>query len=237
MWVWEGGRGWPWWVIGDVPLIFRRQCYYQDKDDCFAADATVELENGEVKTMAQLQIGDRVRTSATTFSDVHFFSHDDAEVRGGETRPTVTLPPFPPLSIPLPSLQATSTFTILTTASGHQIAMTGKHYVPLHPARNLTRASEVRIGHLLELADGSTSAVIRVHTERRSGLYNPHTLDGQIVVDGVVASCYTGSIEPTLAHSLLWPLRTLYALGVRVDSVPADEKVRQAVLSVLPRGH
>ncbi len=212
------------------------QCFYDEKDDCFAADATVELENGETKTMVQLQVGDRVRTSKDTFSDVHFFSHDDAEVGIGSVgaavqRLRVCL--FPPSS---PAPQATSTFTILTTASGHQIAMTGKHYIPLHPARNLTRASQVRVGHLLELADGTTSPVVRVHTERRTGLFNPHTLDGQIVVDGVVASCYTGSIEPTLAHGLLWPLRTLYALGVRVDSVPADEKVRQAVLSVLPQG-
>jgi hypothetical protein len=179
--------------------------------DCFPANATVELEQGTTKRMDELAVGDRVRTGPNTFSDVHFFSHDDAD--------------------------ATSLFHILTTASGHQLVLTGQHYVHLMPDNALVQARNLRVGHVLQLANGTASPIVAITTERRNGLYNPHTLDGKIVVDGVLASCYTGTIEPTVAHALLWPLRALYSVGVRVfDSLPANEALRTAVINMLPQG-
>jgi hypothetical protein len=179
--------------------------------DCFPANATVEMENGATKRMDQLAVGDRVRTSATTFSDVMFFSHDDAET--------------------------TSSFYNLQTASGHSLVLSAKHYVHVLPNYELVQARNVRVGQVVELADGTSSAIVSITNERHNGLYNPHTLDGKIVVNGVLASCYTGSIEPTVAHALLWPLRALYNVGIRVfDSAPASPALRAAVLNLLPEG-
>jgi hypothetical protein len=48
-----------------------------------------------------------------------------------------------------------------------------------------------------------------VSTEWAEGLYNPHTMHGDIVVDGVHTSTYTDSVAPALAHALLWPVRML----------------------------
>lgn len=42
------------------------------------------------------------------------------------------------------------------------------------------------------------------------GLYNPHTLEGTIMVNGVFVSSYTSAIYPFLAHILLIPVRMLY---------------------------
>jgi hypothetical protein len=128
-------------------------------------------------------------------------------------------------------------FYVLTTASGHKLTLSSKHYVHLLPNYNLTQARHVRVGHVVELANGTASAVVAITTERRNGLYNPNTLDGKIVVNGVLASCYTGSIEPTVAHMLLWPLRALYSIGVRImDTAPVSEELRAAVVSLLPQG-
>ena len=49
---------------------------------------------------------------------------------------------------------------------------------------------------------------------RARGLYNPHTLHGDVVVDGVLTSTYTGVVHPALAHALLAPLRQLYSAGL-----------------------
>jgi hypothetical protein len=52
-----------------------------------------------------------------------------------------------------------------------------------------------------------------------AGLYNPHTLTGQIVVDGVLASCYTRAVHPAIARLLLSPLAMLYRMASTVPSV------------------
>ncbi len=137
----------------------------------------------------------------------------------------------------LPFPQATSSFYNIRTTSGHSLVLSAKHYVHVLPHYDLVQARNLQIGQVVELANGTASAIASITKERHDGLYNPHTLDGKIVVNGVLASCYTGSIEPTLAHALLWPLRALYAVGARVlDRAPANPALRAAVLNLLPEG-
>ena len=47
-----------------------------------------------------------------------------------------------------------------------------------------------------------------VGREVATGLYNPHTMTGDIVVDGIQTSTYTAAIAPTLAHLALWSVST-----------------------------
>jgi hypothetical protein len=56
---------------------------------------------------------------------------------------------------------------------------------------------------VLIATDGSEATVVAVSQERNTGLFNPHTLQGDIVVNGIKASFYTAVVAPTLAHSLL----------------------------------
>ncbi len=52
--------------------------------------------------------------------------------------------------------------------------------------------------------DGSEVTVIAVSQERNTGLFNPHTLREDIVVNGIkTSSSHTAVVAPTLAHSLL----------------------------------
>jgi len=44
-------------------------------DVCFPASATVQTHDGAVVRMDRLKVGDRVRTGAATYSDVHMFGH------------------------------------------------------------------------------------------------------------------------------------------------------------------
>jgi hypothetical protein len=73
-------------------------------------------------------------------------------------------------------------------------------------------ADRVRPGEILTLGDGRNNEVSRVSRSFAQGLYNPQTIDGRIVVDGIQVSTYTTAMNPSLAHASLAPLRGLYNL-------------------------
>jgi hypothetical protein len=174
---------------------------------CFPAHATVELQSGLRLRMDELRVGHRVRVANDAFSDVFLFTH---------------------------KLQrATAPFLLIRTASGHSVSMTSGHYVYANGA-SLIPAASIQVGDDLTLASGARSAVVSVSEAVHTGVYNPQTLHGDIVVDGIVASTYTTAVSPVLGHASLSPLRALYsALGVTTSLLDggADYAVR-----LLPRG-
>ncbi|KAI0559161.1 hypothetical protein FGB62_166g042 [Gracilaria domingensis] len=156
-----------------------------DDDDpvCFPAHATVQLEDGSVKKMADVQIGDRVLVAPQTYSEVFMFTHKLSQVRHN--------------------------FVHLELSSGHELSLTHGHY--LYVNGRLSAASTVNKGDTLMLADSSLAKVSRVSSIQSTGLFNPQTVQGDIVVNGVLASTYTTAVEPKIAHALLAPLRAAYS--------------------------
>ncbi len=144
--------------------------------------------------MAELAIGDRVLVGDNTYSEVYMFSHKDHN--------------------------AVSTFVSIATSANQTIALSPSHYI--YANSKLVAASAVVLGDVLIAADGSEVTVVAVSQERNTGLFNPHTLHGDIVVNGIKASCYTAAVAPTLAHSLLWPVRMLYSLGYDIVNGSLD---------------
>jgi hypothetical protein len=148
---------------------------------CFPSSATVELEDGAIVTMSKLSIGDMVKVGPNAFSKVFMFTH---KMESGDNE-----------------------FVKITTSSGASIALTSGHYIPVDGA--LVAASEVSIGSVLQLGNGASDKVVSIATVAGTGLYNPQTVQGDIVVDGVVASTYTTAVEPEFAHAILAPFRSL----------------------------
>ena len=183
-------------------------CPEASKSVCFPASATVELEDGSHKTMAAVQIGDRVLATTGEYSPVYMFSHRlDA---------------------------AKAAFVTLEAGSGVNLQLTPDHYVYVNGA--LAAASTVAVGDALTLRDGSAATVTKVHTTWAQGLYNPHTMHGDIVVNGVQTSTYTTGIAPALAHAALWPVRALYAAGVSVADTTTFAAGSQLLADILPNG-
>ncbi|KAI0561486.1 hypothetical protein FGB62_81g07 [Gracilaria domingensis] len=155
-----------------------------DEDDdevCFPASATVTTMEGESVRMADLQPGEHVHHDEHGASSrVFFFTHRTSK----------------------PELW----FYRISTASGHAVTMTGKHY--LYANGRLTAAHAVKIGHLLRTKAGE-SAVTSVQRVKDTGLFAPHSMHGDLLVDGIVVSSYSRTVEPRLAHALLMPLRWL----------------------------
>lgn len=161
---------------------------------CFPGAATVEMKGGRRVALRALAVGDHVRVSGGVHSPVHLFSHRLAD--------------------------EVHEFVSLRTTSGHSVELSPGHYI--YADGSLRVASGVRKDMQLRLADGGESPVVAIKRVRREGLYAPHTLHGDLAVNGVAVSSYTDALHPAVAHHLLAPLRMLYRARVRVPSFLDD---------------
>jgi len=178
-----------------------------DEDVCFPADAAVEAVGRGLVAMADLRIGDVVAVGGGRTSRVYAFSHADAD--------------------------AVSSFIELSTGGeAKPLRLSPGHYLPVNG--RLAAARTVVVGDVLMTGAGP-AAVTAVSTTTGVGLYNPHTVDGGLLVDGIRTSCYTTSVDPAVAAALLAPARwATAALGPRaggwVEAVTAWGRFAAAAL-------
>ncbi len=90
----------------------------------------------------------------------------------------------------------------LSTSPGHFV----------HTASGTKAASAVVRGDYLKSANGSFAKVQSIELVLEEGLYNPQTIDGDIVVDGFIVSTYTRAVPVSAAASMLAPVRAAYSL-------------------------
>ncbi len=96
-----------------------------------------------------------------------------------------------------------------------------------------TFAKDIRVGDwLLQLTGAGQfepGRVVSVTETVGDGLFAPLTLEGNVVVDSLVASCYAGTQAEWLAHLSLWPLRFLHSLTSRLSQpgslTPSDDGI------------
>lgn len=173
----NGGDG----AGGDDPRGDRSDDEDEDEGACFPAQATVEMEDGSVKRMEDIAVGDVVKVGTNEFSRVFMFTHRTAAVRSG--------------------------FILLETGGGDKLSLTSGHYLYVNGV--LAAARTVSVGDMLVKGDGSGAVVRKVSRYEGEGLYNPQTVHGNLVVNGVLSSTYTTAVEPAFAHALLAPFRRL----------------------------
>lgn len=152
--------------------------------ECFPSDATVELIDGSVRRMDNLRIGDIVLVDGGRWEPVYLFSHSDVSAR--------------------------SEYVVVMTSSGHSVEMTGGHMIQVNG--QLTEARMLKRGDTVSTVDG-VATVRNVAKVRKSGLFNPHTASGSIVVNGVVCSTFTRAVQESMANALLAPIRALFRAG------------------------
>mmetsp|Transcript_9985 Transcript_9985/g.23897 ORF Transcript_9985/g.23897 Transcript_9985/m.23897 type:complete len:500 (+) Transcript_9985:212-1711(+) len=179
----------------------------EDNGVCFPSTSSVALGNGSLKRMDQLNVGDVVRSGVWgETSAVHFFSHRESN--------------------------SINTFLQISHSLGN-ITLTPSHF--LYANGGLVKAKNVKIGDSLQWTSGgqrSDPVVTSIEMVRRRGLYNPHTMQGTLIVDGIRTSCYTSTVHPGLAHIVLAPLRAFYRLGIRAGNF-LDKGAKQWVLRLL----
>lgn len=204
------------WIFNDAKdyFIYSDRCIYsrktkgrgygdEDKDPatkaddhgsaCFPGEAMVQVKNGSRVRMDSLSVGDSVQVSAGEYSPIFMFTHKLADV--------------------------ISAFVEIETAHGRSIALSPGHYLYANGAPKT--AAAVRVGDVVTLASGEDSYVTRVRRRSGVGLHNPQTVHGDIVVDGVMSTCYTSAVEPALAHAVLAPFRFLHRFGYSFTALEA----------------
>ena len=174
---------------------------------CFPYDALVTTPKG--KTMiSNLQVGDKVLTRTPegelVFEKIYLLGHRD--------------------------FRSVGLFVSIHTQSNAALRLTKDHQIPYtsHPnkACEYGPASDVKVGHYVQVVseDGngiSLSKVIAMEEVTGQGYFNPYTMGGNIVVDGIVASCHSSFILDNILdgmgisitggyQAILAPLRLLY---------------------------
>lgn len=182
---------------GVAYIIINNRCLYTRDDNvenvrfrnhndgsvCFPSHATVRRDDGQLVPMHQLQTGDRVAVGAGNFSPVFAWTHRDSSVKA-------------------------KTYVSIDAGLSRPLTLTPSHFV--HASGRTVPAASVRKGDVMTAENGS-SVVVRAVTEVQSrGLFNPQTLHGDIVVDGLVVSTYTTTVEQAAAHALLAPVRAAF---------------------------
>ncbi|KAJ8902211.1 hypothetical protein NDN08_006619 [Rhodosorus marinus] len=156
---------------------------------CFPGDASVVLESGLEKQISDLVEGDRVLAANGKYSDVIGFTHK--------------------------MVQAQSEFVHIV-AGKESLRLTPEHYIPVGVnGLVLVAAKSLEVGDLVTLGDQTTIRISSINRTKANGLYNPETLDGTIVVDGILASTYTQNLNPRIARLLLAFPRFVYRVGYK----------------------
>eukprot|EP00042_Codosiga_hollandica_P002829 m.930376 g.930376 ORF g.930376 m.930376 type:complete len:481 (+) comp174817_c0_seq1:243-1685(+) len=173
---------------------------------CFPPLAVVQLADGRFKYMKDLEKGDKVLADVDEYSPVFTFSH---------RRPHIL-----------------SNFKKIQTEANHTLWLTPEHY--LYVNRSLAVARLVHIGDLLTTESGEQVAVVEVSDQMLEGLYNPHTVHGDIFVNGIKTSSYTSAVSPGVAHALLFPARAAYYAGIDLMGNSLDHP--SSLQGLLPQG-
>ena len=158
--------------------------------------------------MSDLRLGDKVLSvrpdGSTFFDEVYMFGHKDS----------TTISPF----------------VHLAADDGSTLRLTADHYVHVEQGPgswSAIPASQTKVGDVVRVLQGRsvlvTQRIVSKSIVMERGLFNPYTLGGSIVVDGVLASCHSSS---ALDGVFIWlgipivegyqvafaPIRALYRL-------------------------
>lgn len=167
---------------------FFRKTRLATEHACFPANAVVHLENGTMIEMETLSAGTHIHVSKTTLSPVYMFTHRRKDIRYA--------------------------FAELRTVDGHVLTVSMGHYI--YANNLLVAAGDVKIGDMLRTLDGD-SPISDIRVVMRKGLFSPHTIHGDLVINRVVVSSYTTTLPPQVFHRLLAPVRWVVQCGWAVE--------------------
>ncbi|XP_071755400.1 sonic hedgehog protein [Centroberyx gerrardi] len=162
---------------------------------CFPGSSSVTLQDGSKKAVKDLQVGDKVLAADDEgnpiYTDFIMFLDQDSATR--------------------------RLFYVIETDSEEKITLTAAHllFVGLNSTDDRMTAvfaSQVQAGQQVFVFDDAQHqlkpvTVKRIYTQEHEGSFAPVTVQGSVVVDQVLASCYAVIEDHDLAHWALAPVR------------------------------
>lgn len=94
----------------------------------------------------------------------------------------------------------------------------------------LAPARKINVGDQLTTLSGWKRVTAVQMDETCTGLYNPQTMHGDIVVDDVVVSTFTTAVDIRIATGLLLPFRALFRASA-IDENVAGRWFQEGVFS------
>jgi len=185
---------------------------------CLHWNGQVQLDSisNETKPVHELGIGDRV------------LAYDIK--RGFHTSPIV--------AILNRDLVHDREFVEISTEKGYQVSLTPEHGIYSGqcgaPNWNEKRADSLSLGDCVKTVDNKEDRVIEIRSFVDSGIVQPITETGSIVVDEVVLSCYDYEDEKKKnPHGMHEPHRQLYSFGEHIYTALQESKLAVNVLETL----
>lgn len=165
--------------------------FINNSSACFPANSFVYKNKGKKCLISELKIGDKVLTVNSSgnifYEDIILLSHAEHGVM--------------------------SVNVVLTVNSGETICLSPKHLIHVQQFGNLLPAYKVKIGdNLLAYNENSLKVVkvIGISRQVQNGMFCPHTPGGSIIVNDIIASCYTDHFNHKIAHVILSSVNILY---------------------------
>ncbi|CAG9533707.1 unnamed protein product [Cercopithifilaria johnstoni] len=169
---------------------------------CFSADTKVYTQNGE-KTMKEISVGDFVLVPISKnqlrYERVEMFYHREPETR--------------------------AKFVVLETESGRKLSVTELHLLPLGDCKQMHEsmsdtgdiidqwlwkskfAHKARMGDCVFTVTSNhelqVDRIVKIGRQYLKGIYSPMTVEGSIVADGVLASCFS-QVESHFSQKLVY---------------------------------
>ncbi|CAJ0959702.1 unnamed protein product, partial [Mesorhabditis belari] len=169
--------------------------------NCFAADSIVSTPRGP-RRMDELQVGDHVLVPSANgvpkYEMIEMFYHRIPDRR--------------------------TNFVVLETESGHKLSVTALHLLPFGDCEEMGKllnqsegidmalqgsrfAHRAKIGEcILRTAENGeirAERIVKIGRRISTGIYSPITVEGSIIVDGVLASCFA-QVESHSTHKVLY---------------------------------
>jgi hypothetical protein len=179
---------------------------------CFAASETVQLESGDMKSVADVRIGDRVLAADSTGKSV--FS--------------------PVVYLPHGANKDVATFNQISTRNGRDVKMTMNHVIFAGACGStlpLVYASEVAVGDCINTVSGQ-DVVVSVESVRSEGVYTVITKEEFIVVNGIIASPF--GANHMMANMYYNIYRFLFSLSPLLLSSPLLQSANEKMGIVIP---
>jgi len=169
---------------------------------CFSGASQVDVQGKGATRMDALQIGDSVLTGDGTFQKVYSFGHF-----------------APDQPVKYLQIKAETMNKPLEISEFHMIYKRDKE----SKKKMVVAAKDIKVGDTLITGQGASMEVKSIGSLVRNGAYAPLTMNGDVVVDGAVASNYivlspsfTKHVSPDLQHwiehAALTPYRTFCSL-------------------------
>lgn len=168
---------------------------------CFSADSTVTTNFGPM-TMKDLLMNKNIKALSVDtdnrlqFSTVYSWLHANASTE--------------------------TPFFVITTESGHTLTITEAHLIYETDCRGKKRtvfAKKLKINRCVYVNDNGAlkeSKIVDIKLEMKMGIFAPVTEMGNIVVDGVLASCFTNFENEFL---LKFVYSSLYAIRMSFSAI------------------